>query len=467
MRVLIVDDEESMRHMLSVVLKQAGYSSVSTENGIMALEVLEKAGGDFDFILSDIKMPVLDGLGLLKKLKKREEFRDITVVMMSAYGTIDDALECMKEGAYDYISKPFKSDEIVLTLKKAQERERLKRENVRLKSELGGSEGLSGFYCADEKMKEIVELVKKVSDVDSTVLVTGETGTGKELIARAIHFEGSRKEAPFVALNCGAIAENLLESELFGHVKGAFTDATLNKDGLFKEADGGTIFLDEIGELPKDLQVKLLRVLQESEIRRVGDTKDIEIDVRVVAATARNLEEEVKEGHFREDLFYRLNVLPIKIPPLRERPKDIEGLAELFVGKYSSKFTKKIKGLDKRSLKLLKSYKWPGNVRELENVIERAVILEESDLIGEDVLPVKKGGVPFGSLSPSMVSKIDESYFDAILSKTSSIKAGVEALEREFIKRALETTNGNKTKAAELLEISNRALLYKVKNYKL
>lgn len=466
MRVLIVDDEESMRHMLSVVLKQAGFSSVSAEDGIMALEVLEKESGDFDFILSDIKMPVLDGLGLLKKLKKREEFKDITVVMMSAFGTIDDALECMKEGAYDYISKPFKSDEIILTLKKAQERERLKRENARLKKEIKGYEGFSGFYCCDEKMLEIVKFVKKVSVVDSTALITGETGTGKELIARAIHFEGGRKDAPFVAVNCGAIAENLLESELFGHVKGAFTDAAFNKDGLFKEADGGTIFLDEIGELSLALQVKLLRVLQEHEIRRVGDTKDIKIDVRVVAATAKNLEEEVNLGKFREDLFYRLNVLPIKVPPLRQRPLDIEGLAELFVDKYSVKFAKKIKGLDKRSMKLLKSYKWPGNVRELENVIERAVILEETDVIGEDVLPIKKGD-KFGGLTPSAQSKIDGSYFDAILGETLSIKVGEEALEREFIKRALEVTNGNKTKAAELLEISNRALLYKVKNYKL
>lgn len=445
--------------MLSVVLKQAGFDVVSAENGIMGLEVLENAGGDFDFVLSDIKMPVLDGLGFLKKLKKRPF--DVTVIMMSAYGTIDVALECMKQGAYDFVSKPFKSDEIVLTLKKAEERERLKRENKRLKTEIAGTMGLKSILGSHRTMDDIKDFITKVCDYDSTVLITGETGTGKELIAKSIHYEGRRGENPFVAVNCGAIPSALIESELFGYVKGAFTDAKKNKDGLFREAQGGTIFLDEVGELPKDMQVKLLRVLQEQEIRRVGDTKDIKIDVRVVAATARNLEAEAKAGHFREDLFYRLNVLPIKVPALRERPGDIEILTEHFVNKYCAKFAKKINGLSDEALNLVKTYEWPGNVRELENVVERAVILEESNTIGASVLPFVNSG--------------DKSHnsFDVggdltkLLGKTLSIKKANEILERDFIKKALEVTDGNRTKAALLLEISHRALLYKIKNYKL
>ncbi len=445
MKILIIDDEESMRHMLSVILKREGYSTVSMPEASKAVEVLE--GTDFDFILCDIKMPGMDGLQFLKALKDRGAGH--TVIMMSAYGTIDTAIECMKLGAYDYISKPFKADEIILTVKKAEERERLKKENLRLKEESLADYDFKNIFTDDKKMLEVLSLVKKVSDYSTSVLVTGESGTGKELVARAIHYSGKRAGRPFVVVNCGAIPGTLLESELFGHVRGAFTDAHRNKAGLFQEADTGTIFLDEVGELPMELQVKLLRALQEGEIRKVGDTKPIKIDTRVVAATLKDLREEIKKGGFREDLFYRLNVIEIKVPPLRERASDIPGLAAHFVEKYAKKFGKPAKKLSKEVLETLLGYAWPGNVRELENVIERAMILEETDTIRNKSLPIVNRPV---NLSPSF-------------SEDLSIKKASEAIERELIKKALDRTNNNKTKAAEVLELSHRALLYKIKNY--
>lgn len=451
MRILVIDDEDSMRHMLSVILKREGYETMSIADASKAIGLIESE--DFDFILCDIKMPVMGGLEFLKTLKEKK--LDRTVIMMSAYGTIDTAIECMKLGAYDYISKPFKADEILLTVRKAEEREKLKKENLRLKSEVQKEYDLKNIYTKDKGMLDVLALVKKVADYDTSVLVTGESGTGKELVARAIHFAGNRAQKPFVVVNCGAIPNALLESELFGHIKGAFTDAHKNKDGLFHESDGGTIFLDEVGELPMELQVKLLRVLQEREVRRVGDTKSVKIDTRVVAATVRDLREEIKNNRFREDLFYRLNVIEIKLPPLRERPEDIKGLAAHFVEKYAKKFSKTVKGISKEAMDLLSSYRWPGNVRELENVIERAMILEETNTIRKEALPIPEKNssenetcVPFGG---------DE----------LSIKKASESMEKELIRKALEKTGNNRTKAAALLEISHRALLYKIKSYEL
>ncbi len=449
MRILVIDDEESMRHMLSVMLKKEGYEVTACPDATSALKVLEAEV--FDFILSDIRMPGLDGLGFLEAFYKKGYAS--TIIMMSAYGTVDKAVECMKLGAYDYISKPFKADEMILTIKKAEEREKLKKENIRLKGESIKEYDFENIFAKDQKMLDILDLAKKVSDYATTVLVTGETGTGKELVARAIHFSGKRKNGPFVEVNCGAIPGNLLESELFGHVRGAFTDAVRTKDGLFHEADGGTIFLDEVGELPKELQVKLLRVLQEGEVRRVGDTKSKKVDVMVIAATVRDLTEEIKKENFREDLFYRLNVIPIKVPPLRQRTVEIPGLAEHFVEKYSKKFGKLPKKLSKEAIDVLLAYPWPGNVRELENVIERTLILEEDPEIGPDVLPISMKGVG-GPLPPE-------------ITETLSIKKAEVALERELIRKALERTKGNRTKAAKLLEISHRALLYKIKEYEL
>jgi len=449
MRILIIDDEESMRHMLSIILKKEGYEVVSAESGQQALKVLGK--DDFNFILCDIRMPDMDGLEFLKVVRSQESGVRSVVIMMSAYGTIDTAVECMRLGAYDYISKPFKADEIIITLKKAEERERLKSENIRLKKAFQEDFDFRNIIASSPQMLDIFNLIEKVAGYNTTVLITGESGTGKELIAKAIHYNGSRKDKPFIAINCGAIPETLLESELFGHVKGAFTDAVRNKSGLFEEADGGTIFLDEIGELPKELQVKLLRVLQEGELRKVGDSKSRKIDVRVIAATARDLSGEIKKGNFRDDLFYRLNVVPVTIPPLRERQGDIPLLVNHFTVIYAKKFSRPIKGADDEAMKYLISYPWPGNVRELENAIERAVILEDADMIKSENLPFIK--------EPSAISHQPSA------NTGFSIKKAEEAIEKELITKALEMTHGNKTKAAELLEISHRALLYKIKGY--
>lgn len=449
MNILLIDDEESMRHMLSVLLKKAGYEAKSVESAEAGLKVMEKE--DFDFILCDIKMPGVGGMGFLEALKKKG--LDQTVIMMSAYGTIENAIECMKLGAYDFISKPFKTDEIILALKKAEERESLKRENVRLKKET--QKETTDIITKEPVMLEVLKLVDKVADYDTTVLITGESGTGKELIARATHFTGQRSKGPFVAVNCGAIPSQLLESELFGYVKGAFTSAVADKHGLFYEARTGTIFLDEIGELPVDLQVKLLRVLEDKEIRRVGDTRTIKVDVRVVSATSRNLVAEIKKGGFREDLYYRLNVINIMLPSLRERKGDISMLAKHFVEHFNGLFAKDVKGLSEAAMLELQEYPWPGNVRELENVIERAVILEEGSEIGPDNFPFKTGA-----------GAVEIPDFSGGTQGLSIKKRSIE-LERELITRALEETGGNKTRAAKILEISHRALLYKIKNYKL
>ncbi|MBI5892445.1 MAG: sigma-54-dependent Fis family transcriptional regulator [Deltaproteobacteria bacterium] len=450
MRILIIDDEESMRHMLSLILKKEGYDVVCADNAKQALNVLAKQ--EFGFILCDIKMPEMDGLEFLKSLLAPCPLPlSPVVIMMSAYGTIDTAIECMKLGAYDYISKPFKSDEIILTLKKAEERERLRRENLRLKHSIAREYNFENIITKSKEMLDVFNLIKKVCDYDTTVLITGESGTGKELVARAIHYSGARKDKPFIAVNCGAIPHALIESELFGHIKGAFTDAIKTKAGLFEEADKGTLFLDEIGELPADMQVKLLRVLQEGEVRKVGDTKSIKIDVRVISATTKNLLEEIKKGSFREDLFYRLNVVEIHLPSLRERQDDIPILADYFLKRHCMKFSKNISMIDKDAMDLLLSYKWQGNVRELENVIERAVILEDTDVITPNSLPFLK--------------QTPDTRHQTLDKAMLSIKKAEESIEKELIKKALDMTSGNKTHAAKLLEISHRALLYKIKEY--
>lgn len=448
-RVLIIDDEENFRHMLSVILKKEGYDVEAALNGE---EALQKIGlSPFDQILCDIRMPKMDGLQFLHEVKKMGV--DSAIIMMSAYGTVDIAIEAIKLGAYDYISKPFKPDEIILTLKKAEERERLRRENEFLRKEVKKEYSFENIISKNKMMQRIFEVIKKVAQYKSTILITGESGTGKELVAKALHYSSDRAQKPFIPVNCGAIPENLLESELFGHAKGAFTDAIRTKKGLFEEADEGTLFLDEIGELPGQLQVKLLRVLQDGEIRRVGESKSIKIDVRIVAATVKDLTKEVNEGRFRDDLFYRLNVLPIHIPPLRERKEDISLLTSHFIKKHSEAMNKKVVGIDSKALEALMNYKWYGNVRELENSIERAIVLADRENIELENLPAE------------IQNFQDEIQLEPLSEEEYSIKKASRFLEMTLIKKGLKKTKGNHTHAAKLLEISHRALLYKIKEY--
>ena len=450
-RLLIIDDEKNMRHMLSSLLKESGYRVDTASDGAVAMDMVDRT--IYDFILCDLKMPNMNGMDFFKTA--RDKLWATTVIMMSAYGSIDTAVEAMKQGAYDFISKPFKSDEVLLTLKKAEERESLKRENRWLKERIRKIQENYYFGSMVAKSKEMLSVFKlseKAAQYNTTVLIYGDSGTGKELIARGIHFIGERSKKPLVPVNCGGIPENLLESELFGYVKGAFTGADKNKKGLFQEAEGGTIFLDEIGELPLSLQVKILRVLQENEIRPVGDSKTMQIDVRVIAATAKNLEEEVGKGTFREDLFYRLNVLPIKLPPLRNRPEDIPLLSQHFIDKFSISLDKEIKGITSAAMSILLKHSWPGNVRELENVIERAVVLAEGKNLVPENFPSNLG-------VESLTDKMDDFL------EEYSLKAAQKVLEKRLITRALEKTGGNRTRAARLLEISHPSLLSKIKVY--
>ena len=444
-RVLVIDDEENLRHYLQTVLGEEGYHVETASDGKGAIEKMQ--GGTWDIILCDIRMPVMDGMTFLKEVTKKG--LEGTIIMMSAYGTVDTAVEAMKIGAYDYISKPFNADEIILTLKKAEERERLREENIRLREEVQRDYDLTNIVVQSEAMHKLFGFIKKVAQYKSSVLITGESGTGKELVARAIHHNSDRKNKPLISINCGAIPENLLESELFGHVKGAFTDAIKSKRGLFEMAHEGTMFLDEVGELPQNLQVKLLRVLQDGEIRRVGDTQASHVDVSIIAATAKDLTEEVKSNRFREDLYYRLNVLPIHIPPLRERKEDIAPLADHFIDIYNKKLGLQIKGVSQDALERFLQYQWPGNVRELENIIERAMILAEKDIIDVDVLPMHMKGAEGAPPIPSGLS----------------IKKNAREMETNLIKDALKKTGGNRLRAARMLEISHKALLYKIKDY--
>ncbi|MFW5875775.1 MAG: sigma-54-dependent transcriptional regulator [Myxococcota bacterium] len=447
-RVLVVDDEENIRLVLRTVLKKHGYQVEVADSAEQALELLERFGPDF--VLADVRMPGMSGLELCAEIRARGT--GATVIVMSAYGSVDLALEAMKAGAYDYVAKPFKQDEVLLALKKAEERESLKRENRALKEAIRKDHQFGEMLGKSDAMEKVFRTVEKVAQHSTTVLVQGESGTGKELIARALHRHSPRAGKPIVTVNCGAIPDTLLESELFGHKRGAFTDAHTDKRGLFEEADGGTIFLDEIGELPLQLQVNLLRVLQEGTIRPLGATKDRSVDVRVVAATVRDLKREVDGGRFREDLYYRLNVLQVTVPPLRDRKEDVSLLLEHFVERNNGRLGTAIRGVDPQARKLLLDYHWPGNVRELENVVERAVVLAEGDQIRPEDLP-ERLREPIDPVAATLASG------------ELSIKKTSRYMEEQLIKKALESTKGNRTQAAKLLEISHRALLYKIKDY--
>ncbi len=449
-RVLVVDDEENLRVVLRTLLRRHGYEVETASSGEEALGMVDSFGPDV--VLTDVRMPKMGGLDLLSTLKAKGN--DATVIVMSAYGNMDLALDAMKAGAYDYVQKPFKPDEVVLALRKAEERELLRRENRALKDEIRKEHRFEDILAKSPRMQEIFRTITKIAEYKTTVLVTGESGVGKELVARAIHRRSTRRGGPFVAVNCGAIPENLLESELFGHKKGAFTDAVHDRRGLFEEATEGTLFLDEIGELPLGLQVKLLRVLEDEKIRRVGDTRDVQVDVRIITATHRDLHAETKAGRFREDLFYRLNVLAIHCPPLRERKDDIPLLIDHFVAKNNTRLGTSIRGLDTETRRLLYEYAWPGNVRELENTIERAMVLSE----GEQIIAADL---------PERIREARDPVQVQLASGELSVKKTTRIIEEILIRRALQKTKGNRTRAAEVLEISHRALLYKIKDYQI
>jgi two-component system response regulator AtoC len=449
-RVLVADDEENLRLVLRTLLRRHGYEVETAASGEDALALVDSFGPDV--VLTDVRMPKMGGLDLLSTL--RAKGNDATVIVMSAYGNMDLAVEAMKAGAYDYVQKPFKPDEVVLALRKAEEREALRRENRALRDEIRKEHRFEDILAKSPRMQDIFRTIAKIADYKTTVLVTGESGVGKELVARAIHRRSGRRGGPFVAINCGAIPENLLESELFGHKKGAFTDAVNDRRGLFEEANDGTLFLDEIGELPLALQVKLLRVLEDERIRRLGDTKDLQIDVRIVTATHRDLTAETKAGRFREDLFYRLNVLHIHTPPLRDRREDIPLLIDHFLARNNVRLGTAIRGVDTEARRLLYEYSWPGNVRELENTIERAMVLSEGDhIIASDL--------------PDRIREARDPVQLQLASGELSVKKTMRVIEEILIRRALQKTKGNRTRAAEVLEISHRALLYKIKDYEI
>ncbi|HEY6079946.1 MAG TPA: sigma-54 dependent transcriptional regulator [Polyangiaceae bacterium] len=449
-RVLVVDDEENLRVVLRTLLRRHGYEVETAASGEEALGMIDSFGPDV--VLTDVRMPKMGGLDLLSTLKAKGN--EATVIVMSAYGNMDLALDAMKAGAYDYVQKPFKPDEVVLALRKAEERELLRRENRALRDEIRKEHKFEDILAKSASMQEIFRTITKIAEYKTTVLVTGESGVGKELVARALHRRSTRRGGPFVAVNCGAIPENLLESELFGHKKGAFTDAVHDRRGLFEEATTGTLFLDEIGELPLGLQVKLLRVLEDEKIRRLGEGRDLQVDVRIVAATHRDLHAETKAGRFREDLFYRLNVLPIHCPPLRERRDDIPLLIDHFVAKNNTRLGTSIRGLDTETRRLLYEYAWPGNVRELENTIERAMVLSEGEQIVAADLPER-------------IREARDPVQVQLASGELSVKKTTRIIEEILIRRALQKTKGNRTRAAEVLEISHRALLYKIKDYQI
>jgi two-component system, NtrC family, response regulator AtoC len=449
-RILVADDEEDLRFMLELHLGREGYEVLSVADGQSALDALTHQS--FDFALCDLVMPKLTGLEVIAALKESEV--QTPVVLMSAHADVDTALKAIELGAFDYIAKPFRADEVLFRLRRAVEQKALEVRVDQLEDALGERLEFNGIIAQSQKMQDVFRTIKKVADYRTTVLLTGESGTGKELVAKALHFSSVRKRQPFVAVNCGAIPESLLETELFGHVRGAFTDANRDRRGLFEEASGGTLFLDEIGELPLPLQIKLLRVLQENEIRRVGDSRNIKVDVRIVAATVRDLVTEVSEGQFREDLFYRLNVLPIRLPALRERPTDIPLLVTHFLGKFNEVMGTCVTEPSPETSKLLQTYAWPGNVRELENTIERAIVLCDGQKIVADDLPER-------------VRSSEDRIRSVLSTDELSIKKTTRIIEEELIKRALDQTSGNRTHAAELLEISHRALLYKIKQYEI
>ncbi|HEX6851620.1 MAG TPA: sigma-54 dependent transcriptional regulator [Candidatus Polarisedimenticolaceae bacterium] len=458
-RILVVEDERSMRDLLALMLRKEGYDVETAESGKHARDRIEKDAA-FELVVTDISMPGMTGLDLLRFCRRNAP--ETSVILMTAYGSKETAIEALNEGAAYYVEKPFDLDEMKVVVRKTFDQKRLARENADLKTqnrdlraELQGKYRFEGMVGRSAKMRAIFQLIERVAGTGSTIMIQGESGTGKELIARAIHYSSGRGEKPFVSINCGALPDELLESELFGHMKGSFTGASATKKGLFEAADGGTIFLDEIGETSPAMQIKLLRVLQERKIRRVGGTEEIDVDVRVITATNQDLEKMVRERRFREDLFYRINVIPIRMPALREKPEDIPPLAEHFLEKYRKSMGKSLRSVSEEAMELLEAYHWPGNVRELENVLERAVALEMGDVIQPDSLPreIRAGRGRRGEV-------------DVVLPESGiDLDRHLEELRGRYMAEALERCNGVQTRAAELLGMTFRSFRYFAKKY--
>jgi two-component system response regulator PilR (NtrC family) len=458
MRVLVVDDERSMRELLTIVLRRDGYEVLLAENGAVAVDLLKRER--VDILITDIRMPQMSGVDVLREAKKIDP--DIISIVMTAFASTDTAVEALRLGAADYVHKsPGAANEVRLRVRKEMERRHLQRENVLLKRALQTAHSFSNIVGRSEPMLAVFQLIETIAPTNSTVLITGESGTGKELVARAIHVHSLRKDKPFVAVNCGALSETLLDSELFGHMRGAFTGADTNKKGLIEVADKGTIFLDEIGEMSPLVQVKVLRVLQERRFRRLGGTEEVDADIRVIAATNRDLSKMVAGGGFREDLFYRINVIPIRLPALRERVEDIPFLAEHFVGRFAQQMGKRITGMSGDALACLKAYPWPGNIRELENAVERAVALERTPAILVDSLPEQ-----VRETAPIQLP-VNVQAGDGFPEGGIDLEQHVQHIEREYIAEALRRAGGVKVKAAELLGMSFRSFRYYMKKYNL
>jgi two-component system response regulator PilR (NtrC family) len=448
-KILVADDEASMIEMLEIMLDQEGYKVSTAKSTDEAIELLEKE--NIDLVLSDIKIPSGGGISILRASMQRDRTRP--VIMITAHASADTAVEAMKIGACDYITKPFNVDEMKIIIKNALERRNLILENLQLKNQLKQKSGPGELIGRSAALQSVKDVISRVAESNSTVLITGESGTGKELVARAIHLQSPRYDKPFLSINCGAMPENLLESELFGYKKGAFTGATRDKMGLMEAANRGSFFLDEVGEMPPPLQVKLVRAIQEREIRRVGDVHDIKLDIRFLAATNTNLEEAVREGNFREDLYYRLNVIHVEIPPLRERKEDIPMLAKHFLDKHNALNNRVIKGFTPEAMKIMEDYHWRGNIRELENMVERAVVLETAKWISPESLPRH---IRFPSFD-SMPIPIPSGGLD--------LEKRLDEIEQRIIKSALDQSSGSKREAAKLLNINLRSFRYKVGKY--
>ncbi|MFN7145744.1 MAG: sigma-54-dependent transcriptional regulator [Myxococcota bacterium] len=459
--LLVIDDERSLGEMLCVLFEREGYRTVRAESGEEGLDKFDALAPDL--VLTDLNMPGVDGLEILRQVKARAAVagRDVPVILLTAYGSVATAVQAMREGAFDYVAKPFHNDELRLAVRKALAMRALEADNARLRAELGERYQLGQFVGASPRMQEVYQLVRRISATKISCLVCGESGTGKELLARAIHYGSERSRRAFVPVNCGAIPESLFESELFGYKKGAFTGANRDKPGMFEAADGGTLFLDEVGEMPLPAQVKVLRALAERKITPVGGTAEVAVDVRIVAATNRDLRAEVAAGRFREDLYYRLNVVQIDMPPLRERAEDVPTLATHFIERFAQEYGKQIGGLTPEALRLLRAYPFPGNVRELQNIIERAVALELGALVTPASLPERVQGAL--AAPPAEAQAAEEEP----LTEGIDLEARLAEVERRYLDRALAASGGNRTQAARILGITFRSLRYRLVKFRL